>query len=81
MNTQFDSLDLIHMTTGSNCSEARKIILADRPLPSVSSLFLLAGAEPSPLVVVPFIGLLYQPWMIEDDDDDDDDGAISGMND
>jgi hypothetical protein len=33
--------------------------------------------EPSPLLLLPFIGLLYQPWMI----DDDDCGAIIGMND
>jgi hypothetical protein len=32
--------------------------------------------EPSPLLLGPFTGLLYQPWMI----DDDDCGAISGMN-
>jgi hypothetical protein len=35
--------------------------------------------EPSPLLLRPFVGLLYQPWMIHDDDDDDD--AVSGMND
>jgi hypothetical protein len=34
-----------------------------------------AGVEPSPLLLRPFISLLYQPWMI-----DDDCGAISGMN-
>jgi hypothetical protein len=32
--------------------------------------------ELSPLLRRPFIGLLYQPWMI----DGDDCGAISGMN-
>jgi hypothetical protein len=35
-----------------------------------------AGVEPSPLVLRPFIGLLYQPWMI----DGVDCGAVSGMN-
>jgi hypothetical protein len=35
-----------------------------------------AGVDPSPLLLRPFIGLLYQPWMI----DRDDCGAISGMN-
>jgi hypothetical protein len=35
-----------------------------------------AGVEPSPLLLLPFTGLLYQPWMI----DSDDCGAISGMN-
>jgi hypothetical protein len=39
--------------------------------------------EPIPLVLRPFIGLLYQPWMVDDDDDDEDDDceAIGGMND
>jgi hypothetical protein len=32
--------------------------------------------EPSPLLLLPFIGLFYHPWII----DDDDCGAISGMN-
>jgi hypothetical protein len=37
--------------------------------------------EPSPLLLRPFAGLLYQPWMTDDDDDDDDDcGAISERN-
>jgi hypothetical protein len=35
-----------------------------------------AGVEPSPLLLRPFIGLLYQPWMV----DGDDCGAVSGMN-
>jgi hypothetical protein len=35
-----------------------------------------AGVKPSPLLLWPFIGLLYQPWMIEGDDC----GAISGIN-
>jgi hypothetical protein len=35
-----------------------------------------AGAQPSPLLLRPFIGLLYQPSMI----DKDDYGAISRMN-
>jgi hypothetical protein len=35
-----------------------------------------AGVESSPLTC---IGLLYQPWII--DNDDDDCGAIGGMND
>jgi hypothetical protein len=35
-----------------------------------------AGVEPSPLLLRPFIGLLYQPWMI----DGDDCGAISVIN-
>jgi hypothetical protein len=35
-----------------------------------------AGVEPSPLLLRPFIDLLYQPWMI----DGDDCGEISGMN-
>jgi hypothetical protein len=32
--------------------------------------------DPSPLLLLPFIGLLYQPWMI----DGDDCGAVGGMN-
>jgi hypothetical protein len=36
----------------------------------------LAGAEPSPLLLRPFIGELYHPWMI----DGDDCGVISEMN-
>jgi hypothetical protein len=45
----------------------------------ISEIFkiVLAGVERSPLLLEPFIGLLYQPWMI----DDDDCGAIGGMND
>jgi hypothetical protein len=52
---------------------------------SLSPLYLLlfsfffiycAGVEPSPLLLWPFIGLLYQPWMI----DGDDCVAVSGMN-
>jgi hypothetical protein len=35
-----------------------------------------SGVEPSSLLLRSFIGLLYQPWMI----DGDDCGAISGMN-
>jgi hypothetical protein len=35
-----------------------------------------AGLESSPLLLWPFIGLLYQLWMI---DGDDDCGAIIGM--
>jgi hypothetical protein len=35
-----------------------------------------AGVELSPLLLRPFIGLLYQPWMR----DGDDCGAVSGMN-
>jgi hypothetical protein len=35
-----------------------------------------AIVEPDPLLLRPFIGLLYQPWMI----DGDDCGAIGGMN-
>jgi hypothetical protein len=35
-----------------------------------------AGVEPSPLLLQPFIGLLYQPWLI----DGDDCRAISGIN-
>jgi hypothetical protein len=35
-----------------------------------------SGVEPSALLLRPFIGILYQPWMI----DGDDCGAISGMN-
>jgi hypothetical protein len=34
-----------------------------------------AGLEPSPLLLRPFIGLLYQLWFI----DGDDCGAISGI--
>jgi hypothetical protein len=37
----------------------------------------LAEVEPSPLVMRPFIGFLYQPWII---DDYDDSAAIGGMN-
>jgi hypothetical protein len=47
----------------------------------VDVLFLFfygAGVEPSPLLLRPFNGLLYQPWII--DDDDDDFGAVSEMN-
>jgi hypothetical protein len=35
-----------------------------------------AGVEPSPLLLWPFVGMLYQTWMI----DGDDCGAVSGMN-
>jgi hypothetical protein len=35
-----------------------------------------AGVEPSALLLRPFIGLLYQPWLIYSDDY----GAIGGMN-
>jgi hypothetical protein len=35
-----------------------------------------AGTEPSPLVLWPFIGISYQPWMINGDDC----GATSGTN-
>jgi hypothetical protein len=35
-----------------------------------------AGVEPSPLLLRPVIGLLYQPWMTGRSDF----GAISGMN-
>jgi hypothetical protein len=38
--------------------------------------YFLAGVEPSPLLLRPFIGLLYYRWMM----DADDCGAISGMN-
>jgi hypothetical protein len=34
-----------------------------------------AGVEPSPLLLRPFIGLLYQQWVI----DGDDCGAVGGM--
>jgi hypothetical protein len=34
------------------------------------------GVKPYPLLLRPFIGLLYQPWMIDGDNCD----AISGMN-
>jgi hypothetical protein len=58
---------------------------------SVVSLFLFiywTGLEPSPLLLRLFIGLLYQPWMIDDgggggDGDGGGDGgggAIDGMN-
>jgi hypothetical protein len=36
----------------------------------------LAGVEPSPLLLRPLIGLLYQLWMV----DDDSCGASIGMN-
>jgi hypothetical protein len=36
----------------------------------------VAGVEPSPLILRPFIGLFYQPWVM----DGDDCAAISGMN-
>jgi hypothetical protein len=36
-----------------------------------------AGAEPSPLLMRPLIGLLHLPWMIYGDDC----GAFYGMND
>jgi hypothetical protein len=36
-----------------------------------------ATVEPSPILLRPFIGLLYQPWVICDDDC----GAVDGMND
>jgi hypothetical protein len=38
--------------------------------------FYIVGVEPDPLLLQPFISLLYQPWMI----DGDDCGAIGGMN-
>jgi hypothetical protein len=39
-------------------------------------IFVWAGVEPGPLILQPFIGLLYQPWMIHAEKC----GAISGMN-
>jgi hypothetical protein len=48
----------------------------------ITSIYLfciyLCGAvmDPSPLLLRSFIGLLYQPWMI----DGDDCGAVGGMN-
>jgi hypothetical protein len=36
-----------------------------------------AGTEPSRLLLRPFVGLFYRPWMIDGDDCE----AISGMND
>jgi hypothetical protein len=39
------------------------------------SFFYVTGLEPSPLLLRPFIGLLYQPWMI----DNDDCGTTSGV--
>jgi hypothetical protein len=30
----------------------------------------VTGVEPSPLLLRPFIGLLYQLWMIDGDDED-----------
>jgi hypothetical protein len=39
-------------------------------------LFSLAGVEPSPLLLRPFIGLLYHLWMT----DNYDCGAVGGMN-
>jgi hypothetical protein len=39
-------------------------------------LFVWVGVEPNPLLLWPFNGPLYQPWMI----DGDDCGTISGMN-
>jgi hypothetical protein len=39
-------------------------------------IYFLAGVEQSPLLLQSFIGLLYQPWMI----DADDCGVISGTN-
>jgi hypothetical protein len=38
--------------------------------------FCLARVEPSPLVLRPFVGLLYHPWMT----DNDNCGAVAGMN-
>jgi hypothetical protein len=38
--------------------------------------FHLAGGKTSPLLLKPFVGLLYQHWML----DGDNCGAISGMN-
>jgi hypothetical protein len=35
-----------------------------------------AGVEPSPLLLKPFIGLLYQHWMV----DGDNCAAVGGMN-
>jgi hypothetical protein len=52
-------------------------------IPSINHVAILfiyrVGTEPNPLLQQPFIGLLYQPWIV-DDDDDDDCGAIIGMN-
>jgi hypothetical protein len=31
------------------------------------SLSFFAGVEPSPLVLMPFIGPFYQPWIIDGD--------------
>jgi hypothetical protein len=44
---------------------------------SVLLFICAAGMEQDLLLLQPFIGLLYQPWMI---DDDDDCGANSGIN-
>jgi hypothetical protein len=43
---------------------------------TVIFVIILAGVEPSPLVLRSFIGLLYQPWMIVGDDC----GVINEMN-
>jgi hypothetical protein len=46
-------------------------------LKTIYFLFIYGAAvEPSPLLLQPFIGLLYQPWLI----DGDDCGAIGGVN-
>jgi hypothetical protein len=63
------------------------VVSAADPLRSLISVFYLllnalclftdgTGVELSPLLLRPFTGLLYRPWMI----DGDDCGAISGLN-
>jgi hypothetical protein len=39
-------------------------------------VFLCGEVEPSPLLLRPLIGLLYQAWMVMDDNEC---GAVSGM--
>jgi hypothetical protein len=38
-----------------------------------------AVVEPNPLLLWPFIGLLYQPYMTDDDDDNDSETLLEGI--
>jgi hypothetical protein len=55
---------------------ASKVVLSSIQLVVIVLFIRGDGVEPSPLLLRPVIGPLYQLWMI----DDDDCGAISGMN-
>jgi hypothetical protein len=67
----------INIDTSSSPSDIERQTCGVRNFPFLGCLFFFfAGVEPSPLLLRPFTGLLYQPWMT----DGDDCGAISGMN-